>query len=94
MRMQNWRNVMVKMNVNIDEDKVVELATQQISKDLVSEYHNYEKREAKIGIRYGVEKAVKDYIYSNKAEIIERVVDRASKEIVRKGLPKLLERIK
>lgn len=35
--------------------------------------------------------AVKDLIYSRKDEIIEKVVDRATKEIVRKGLPKLLE---
>ena len=36
--------------------------------------------------------AVKDLIYSQKDEIIDKVVDRATKEIVRKGLPKLLER--
>lgn len=37
--------------------------------------------------------AVKDIVYSHKDEIIEKVVERATKEIVRKGLPKLLERI-
>ena len=36
--------------------------------------------------------AVKDIVYSHKDEIIEKVVERATKEIVRKGLPKLLER--
>lgn len=36
--------------------------------------------------------AVKDLVYSHKDEIIDKVVDRATKEIVRKGLPKLLER--
>ena len=36
--------------------------------------------------------AVKDLVYSNKDEIIDKVVDRAVKEIVRKGLPKLLEK--
>ena len=36
--------------------------------------------------------AVKELVYSQKDEIIEKVVDRATKEIVRKGLPKLLER--
>lgn len=39
-----------------------------------------------------VASAVKEIIYSRKDEIIEMVVDRATKEIVRKGLPKLLER--
>ncbi len=36
--------------------------------------------------------AVKDIVYSHKDEIIEKVVDRATREIVKKGLPKLLER--
>ena len=39
-----------------------------------------------------VASAVKEIVYSRKDEIIEMVVDRATKEIVRKGLPKLLER--
>ena len=36
--------------------------------------------------------AVKELVYSRKDEIIEMVVDRASREIARKGLVKLLER--
>ena len=39
-----------------------------------------------------ISQAVKDLIYSHKDEIINMVVDRATKEIVRKGLPKLLEK--
>lgn len=39
-----------------------------------------------------VASAVKEIVYSRKDEIVEMVVDRAVKEIVRKGLPKLLER--
>ena len=37
--------------------------------------------------------AIKDLIYSHKDEIIEMVVDRASREVVKKSLPKLIERI-
>lgn len=40
-----------------------------------------------------ISQAVKDMIYSHKDEIIEKVVERATKEIVRKGLPKLLEKV-
>ena len=52
------------------------------------------KRE--ITSKYGetgheISKAVKYIVYSHKDEIIDKVVDRAVKEIVRKGLPKLLE---
>jgi beta-xylosidase len=32
-------------------------------------------------------------VYSRKDEIIDRIVDKAVKELVRKGLPKLLERM-
>lgn len=39
-----------------------------------------------------ISRAVKDIVYSHKDEIIDKVVDRAVKEIVRKGLPKLLEK--
>lgn len=36
---------------------------------------------------------VKEVLYAHKDEIIEKVVDRASKEIVRKGMPKFLNRL-
>lgn len=36
---------------------------------------------------------VKEVVYAHKEEIIEKVVDRASKEIVRKGMPKFLNRL-
>ena len=50
-----------------------------------------------INSKYGetgreISQAVKDIVYSHKDEIIDKVVDRATKEIVRKGLPKLLEK--
>lgn len=40
-----------------------------------------------------ISSAVKDLIYSQKDRIIEMVVDRASAEIVRKGLPKLMDKM-
>lgn len=86
----------MKLEIEIDENYIAEMVSQkiaeQIAKRIVTEY-KYENREAKIGVRDGVEKAVKQYIYSEKDSIIERVVDRASVEIVRKGLPKLLDRL-
>lgn len=36
--------------------------------------------------------AVKDLVYSKKEEIIEMVVERAAREIVKKGMPKLLDK--
>lgn len=68
------------------------MVSQEIAKRIVAA-RGYENREAKIGIRDGVDKAIKQYIYSKKELVIDRVVERATVEIVKKGLPKLLARL-
>ena len=82
----------MKLEIEIDEAYIAELVSQEIARRIV-EKHGYENREARYGIREGVDKGIKQYIYSKKDEIIDRVVDRATVEIVKKGLPKLLENI-
>jgi len=81
----------VKLEIEIDEDYIAELVSKEIARRIV-ETHGYENREARIGIRNGVDKAIKQYIYSEKDTIIDRVVDRATTEIAKKGLHKLLEK--
>ena len=83
---------MVKLEIEIDENYITELVSQEIAKRIVAD-RGYENREAKIGIRDGVDKAIKQYVYSRKEEVIDRVVNRASVEIVKKGLPKLIGRL-
>lgn len=80
----------MEITIKIDEEHIAELVSQEIARRIVAE-HGYENREARIGIREGVDKAIKQYIYLKKEAIIDRVVERASVEIVKKGLPKLLE---
>lgn len=82
----------MKIEIEIDEKHIAELAAQEVAKRIVSEY-GYESQEAKFGIRDGVNKAIKEYIYSKKDEVIGRVIDKAAVEIVKKGLPKLIERL-
>lgn len=82
----------MKLEIEIDEAYVAELVSQEIARRIV-EKHGYENHEAKYGIREGVDKGIKQYIYSQKDAIIDRVVDRATVEIVKKGLPKLLEKV-
>lgn len=82
----------MKIEIEIDENYITELVSQEIAKRIVEE-RGHEGREAKIGIRDGVDKAIKQYIYSKKDEVIDRVVERATVEIVKKGLPKLLDRL-
>jgi predicted thioesterase len=82
----------MKVVIEIDEKHISELVSGEIARRIVED-NKYEGREAKFGIRDGTDKAIKKYIYENKDKIIERVVERASIEIVRKGLPKLLDKV-
>jgi len=82
----------MEIKINIDEQYIAELVSQEIANRIVNE-RTYENREAKVGVRIGVDKAVKEYIYSKKDKIIDKVIERASREIVKKGLPKLLENL-
>lgn len=73
--------------INIDDDAI----TEQINNILNSVFRqqmNYKYSDT----GHIIAAAVKDLVYSHKDEIIDKVVDRAVKEMVRKGLPKLLER--
>lgn len=81
----------MKLEIEIDEGYMAELVSKEIVRCIV-ETHEYENREARIEIRNVVDKAIKQYIYSKKDTIIDSIVDRATVEIAKKGLPKLLEK--
>lgn len=81
----------MKIELNIPDERIVELVEKAIVESILE--NRRENREAQYGVRSGMDKAVKQYIYENKDKIIERVVERASIEIVKKGLPKLIENI-
>ena len=82
----------MKLEINISNERIVELVEQEIVDNIV-DGRCWENIEARHGVRSGMDKAVKEYIYANKDNIIERVVERASIEIVKKGLPKLIENL-
>lgn len=82
----------MKFEIEIDEKYISELVSQIIAKSIVAE-RGYVSREARYGVKEGVDKAIKQYIYTKKDEVIERVVKRASVEIVKKGIPKLIKTI-
>lgn len=82
----------MKIEVEISEEYIAELVSKDIARKIVEE-RCYENREARYGIRDGVDKAIKQYIYQNKDKTIDRVVERASAEMVKKGLPKLIEKL-
>lgn len=76
--------------LEIDEglinEQIRNILNQAVDKEINSKYG----RAPVDGI---VKETVKELIYTRKEEIIERVVNRATQEIVRKGIPKLLERM-
>ena len=73
--------------INIDDNAIVDQINNIINTILQRQLNNNYSDTGRI-----VASSVKDLIYSRKDEIIDKVVDRAVKEIVRKGLPKLLEK--
>ena len=82
----------MNLEIKIEDERITELVELAIV-DSVMKNHSYLLRDAQFGVKSGVDKAIKEYIYKNKGWIIDRVVERATTEIVKKGLPKLLERL-
>ena len=84
---------MTEIKIMLDESAIRQYAEETIAKNIVSQY-TAEYRDAKFGIRKAVERAVKELVYSRKDEIIEKCIARASAELVRKGISKLMEGMK
>lgn len=80
----------MEIKIKLDEEKIREMVEEQIAEAITSQYGKM-AIDKKIGLRSGIEKAVKSYIYDHKDEVVERCVQRASTELVRRGLPKLLD---
>ena len=73
--------------INLDDNAIVEQINSILDTIFQRQLNNKYSDTGHI-----IAAAVKDLVYSHKDEIIDKVVDRATKEIVRKGLPRLLER--
>ena len=73
--------------INLDDGAIIEQINNILDTVLMEQMNHKYSNTGHI-----IAAAVKDLVYSNKDEIIDKVVDRAVKEIVRKGLPKLLEK--
>lgn len=74
--------------IEVDEKAI----TEQISR-ILNTVLNEELRSRYTDTGREISSAVKELIYSQKDRIIEMVVDRAAAEIVRKGLPKLMDKM-
>ena len=67
----------MKITVDVDEKELQDIVTEQIAKQLVGERYTIEKN----AYRRMINEAVVKVVYSDKKNIIDRVVDRASREI-------------
>lgn len=81
----------MEIKVNIDEASIVNKVTDMLVEEVVRAA--LRDMDLRAGVRSGLDKAVKEYIYSEKDNIIEKVIERASREIVKKGLPRMLENL-
>lgn len=76
----------MKISVEVDEDELQKAIIDILAKESVKTY--FKRYEYK-----GVEKAVKEVVYGQKEILVSRCVDKASAELTRKALPKLLEKL-
>lgn len=78
----------MEIKVEIDDKELQEVVTNMIARQLTVEWST--ERQV---LKQTVANAVKTVVYSQKEEIISMVVNRASAEIVRKGMPKLIDKL-
>lgn len=78
---------MSRYEIEVDDEKIKEKVN-----EILNQIFNEEMTRAACSERGLFAVAAKEIVYSHKEEIIEKVVNRATKEIVKKGLPKLLEK--
>lgn len=75
------------IQTEIDEDALLKEFER-----IVNQILSRQMSEETLKERGVMKQAIKDIVYSHKDEIIERVVNKATAEIVRKGMPRLLEK--
>ena len=81
-------NTVMPIEIRFDEDKLYDLINSVMATDI-----KYAIREENTRDRGVINQFIKEILYSKKDEIIEMVVERASREMVKKGLPKLLDKM-
>lgn len=75
---------LIEIDDNAIKEQINIILNAVIKKELISRYSDSGRE---------ISAAVKELVYSQKDRIIDMVVDRASAEIVRKGLPRLMDKM-
>lgn len=75
---------LIEVDENAIKEQIAGILNTVLKQELSSRYSDTGRE---------ISAAVKELVYSQKDRIIEMVVDRASAEIVRKGLPRLMDKM-
>jgi len=78
----------VKIEIVIPDEEIIEVVKNMVAQRLTRDY-SYDKNL----YRREIAQAVRDVIYSDKENIVNMVVNRASSEVKSKAIKKLLEDI-
>ncbi|MBV4430696.1 hypothetical protein KM803_05015 [Clostridium tyrobutyricum] len=78
----------MQIKVEIDDKELQEEITSMIARKLTTSWSTERNL-----LKHTIADSVKEVVYSQKEEIINMVVNRASAEIVRKGMPKLVNKM-
>ena len=76
------------IQTDIDEDLLLEEFTRVVNQVLSRTLGQETLKETGV-----MKQAIKEIVYSRKEEIVDRVVNKAAAEIVRKGMPKLIKKL-
>lgn len=78
----------MKVEIEINEAEIEKMVKDQMARNLHSSYETESYvMEKEMG------KAIKEIIYKEKDMIVEKCVERASRELVRRGLAKLVKQV-
>ena len=78
----------IPISVVFDNEKLFDVINDTLVTEIKCVIREEDRRERGVINQY-----IKEMLYANKDEIIEKIVERASREMVKKGLPKLLEKM-
>lgn len=76
----------MKLTIEINEEELQEAVIAIIARNVAQTNWKYMTREA-------LKDAVKEVVYADKENLMERCVERASTELTKKGLPRLLDKM-
>jgi len=78
----------MQITIEIDDEEIRQEIKRIIAKNFVSNY----TEEHYSAYKKGIEQAVKETVYVEKEELIEKCVDRATVELTKKAFPKLIDK--